>query len=193
MISQLLDAMKLTHYFFEDNQSLTNLMVDLSFGSFNLHACLYKNKINQYTNYYIFFDREKKDLRAQDFVPQNHATNKKAYLAYYTQSMGMQPTESMKKVKLPEIDKIYEVTGIHPQTFYQYELMTLFSEIILYYDDSEMMGNLSISNFVQLTLNQIIERYNTFAHQKNETSQFQDLTKVKSRESTRSNQLKDLV
>src|SRR5207253_10979710 len=89
------------------------------------------------------------------------------YMTYYTISMGTEPTENMKKLKLPEFAKIYEVTGLNSQIFYQYDLLNFFSEIIMYYDESGFLGDLQISYGSPVSLNQLINKYNSYIYQKN--------------------------
>lgn len=147
IISQLLDVMNLVNYSFIDDECCIHLYVLISFKHFRLHGCLYRNKINQYTNYYIFVDQIDQPAR-------------KAYLVYYTYTLGFTPTENMKKMAVPEFDKLYAITQIDPDIFPKYELLTFFAEIILYYDDTESMGQLPIGYGVSATLNQIINLAN---------------------------------
>jgi hypothetical protein len=152
LISHLLDSMSVINYTFDDNDFCTNLMAIISFEIFKLHICFYKNKINDFLNYYIFFENDQKQ---------------KAYMAYYTISLGTEPTETVKKLKLPEFAKIYAVTGINSQMFYQYDLLTFFSEIVMYYDESGFLGDIQICFNVSVTLNELVNKFNNYVYQKN--------------------------
>jgi hypothetical protein len=152
IISHLLDAMSLINYVFDDNEFCTNFHLIMAFDSFRLNACLYKNKENGFLNYYIFFENDQKN---------------RAYMAYYTESIGTQITESMKKFKLPEFEKIYSVIRIDPQIFYQYDLLNFFSEIVMYYDESGLLGDIKISHSIPVTLNMLIHKFNCYIFQKN--------------------------
>jgi hypothetical protein len=151
IMSHLLDSMTLINYIFDDTDFCLNFQVVISFDGFNLHACLYKNKENGCLNYYIFFDNDQKQ---------------RAYLTYYTELIGMEFVENMKNLKLPEFQKIYSVIGINSQIFYQYDLLNFFSEVIMYYDESSLLGNLKISPGVPVTLNQLINKFNHYISQK---------------------------
>ena len=152
LMSNLLDSMILERYICDDNEYCVNFMLVISFGSFKLHACLYKNKVNNLINYYVSFENNAKQ---------------RAYMAYYTISMGTEPTENMKKIKLPEFEKIYTITSISSQMFYQYDLLNFFAEIIMYYDESGLIGDISLGNNTPITFNQLITKYNNYINQKN--------------------------
>ena len=156
IMSQLLDFMTLEDYHLDYNKAFTNFILSLSFRTFKIHVCLYKNDINKFINYYVFFERQEK----------------KAYLAYYIEAMGMDVNDHFKKIKLPEFEKIYRIIDVNPQTLFQYELINFFSEIIMYYDDSEILGNLSIGNSYPVTLNSLINKSNEYIHQKNIENQY---------------------
>lgn len=152
IVNNILDEMALVKYISDNKESCVNFMIHLSFGTFSLNVCFYKNKINQMINYYIFFENNK---------------GEKGYLAYYIMATGTQIVDTLKKIKLPEFDKIYQITGINSQIFYQYELLNFFSEIIMYYDDSGLIGDIHLGNFLPVTLNQLINKYNDYLNQKN--------------------------
>lgn len=159
VMSQLLDQMTLNHYSFDQNDFFINLMVIISFQTFNVNVCLYKNKVNHFTNYYISFTKPIPKLKNQTPAKSaKSAKSSRAYMAYFIEAMGTVPTENMKMVKLPELEKIYQITGLSPHDFNPSDLLCFFSEIILYYDDSEILGDLQIGNYVSISLNQIIER-----------------------------------
>lgn len=160
IISQLLDCMSLIHYIFNDSDFCTNFYLVISFGKFNLHACLYKNKINNFLNHYIFFENHKKI---------------KAYLTYYHYSMGTSINEDLKKLKVPEFEKIYDVIGMSDQILSQYDLLNFFSEVIMYYDESQIIGDVQISHNFSLSLNQLTERYKIFIIKKNSENGYQKI------------------
>lgn len=151
IIGQLLDSMAIINYVCDVNDHCTNFILVASFDQFKLYACLYQNTINNFLNYYIYFENE---------------TKNRAYLAYYTMAVGMEPNNNMKKLKLPEFEKIYKVTGLNPQIFYQYDLLNFFAEIIMYYEESGLLGDIKISHGIPLTLNQLIEKYNDYVDKK---------------------------
>jgi len=152
IISQLLDAMKLNTYTFHQSMYCINLYVVLSFNQFRLNGCLYKNLVNNYINYYIYLENN---------------THDKAYLTYYTKS-----TDNELKIKLPEFDKIYQIINIDQSILYQCDLLNFFSEIIMYYDESCTIGDLPIGNDINITLNQLIEKFNNYVSQKNSETNY---------------------
>ncbi len=152
LLSLLLDHMSLTSYVFDQNDDYVNLMLCLSFKTFDLHVCFYLNRINHFSNFYIYFEN-----------PQHQ----KAYMTYYTNVMGTDPNTNVKKLQLPEFTKIYQVTGINSQMFYQYDLLIFFAEIAMYYDESGLIGNIQISHSLSVTLNQLIAKFNGFVVDKN--------------------------
>lgn len=147
IISHLLDNMKLISHTYDENTHGINFNLSISFDKFQVHACLYKNISNNFINYYIYF--ENKQARA--------------YLSYY-----IKPFDPEFKVncKLPDLNKIYEITNLSKNIICQCDLLNLFSEIIMYYDDSSTIGDLPISNDVSVTLNQLIEKSNSYLSQK---------------------------
>lgn len=151
IISQLLDSMSIVNYVSDINDYCINFILVISFGQFKLYACLYQNNINNFMNFYIYFENDNKN---------------RAYLAYYTMAPGMELNVNMKKLKLPEFDKIYQVTGLNSQIFYQYDLLNFFSEIIMYYEESGSLGDIQISHGVSITLNQLIDKYNDYVDKK---------------------------
>lgn len=151
IMNQLLDLMVMTNYICDVNDYCNNFMLVTSFDKFKLHTCLYHNHINKFLNFYIYFENEQKN---------------RAYLAYYTLAMGMEPNGNMKNLKLPEFEKIYQVTGLNQQMFYQYDLLNFFAEIIMYYEESNQLGNIQISHIMPVTLNQLIEKYNDYVDKK---------------------------
>ena len=157
IISQLLDKMTLRSYVYEHNECCLNLHVILSFGSFQLNGCLYKNYINQYINYYIFVENEK---------------HQKAYITYYTQP---KLSEQVKNLKLPEFNNIYYIVNLSQTIIYQCDLLNFFSEIMMYYDDSGLLGDLPIDNGHAITLNQLVDKSNQFMLQQKDAINFQIL------------------
>lgn len=164
LIGHLLDTMTLNHYMCDNNDYCVNFQVVISFNKFNLHACLYKNKVNNFFNYYIFFENEIKQ---------------RAYMTYYTTSLGTLPSDNMKQLKLPEFSKIYSVIDMNPQVFYQYDLVNFFAEILMYYDDSGLLGDVQICYSYPVTLNQLISKFNSYIEQKNTENGYQIIDKNK--------------
>lgn len=151
IISNLLDSMKLNIHTFQQNEYCINLYVVLSFEKFQLNGCLYKNLINNCVNYYVYIEND---------------SHQKAYLTYYTPS-----NENNKKVKLPEFEKMYKIINIDKSIFYQCDLLNFLAEIIMYYDESETIGDLPIGNNINVTLNQLLKKLNIYVLQKhNETN-----------------------
>jgi len=147
IISHLLDTMKLLNHTYEHNLHCINFTLSLQFDKFEVHACLYKNLINNVTIYYIYLENKQK----------------RAYVASY-----MKPVETKSKNinKLPEFDKIYEITSMSQNIICQCDLLNLFAEIIMYYDDSTTIGTMPISHEVNVTLNQLIEKSNQYLSKK---------------------------
>jgi hypothetical protein len=154
VLSYLLDSMSLVHYTFEQNEYYISFMIVLSFQNFEYHVCFYQNKVNHFSNFYIYFV---------------NAKNQKAYLTFYTNAMGTEATTTVKKLQLPEFNKIYQVTGLDAQMFSQYDFLIFFTEIAMYYDESGLIGDIQIGHGIQATLNQLIAKFNTFIQSKTET------------------------
>jgi len=114
---------------------------------FEIHICCYHNKVNRCLNYFVCF---------QD----SHLS--KAYLVYRTSFIGCTPNESAKKLKIPELDKIYKLTGFNPTELPNYELINFFAEIIIYFDPSQTIGDHPIGFTVPTTLKQLIEQFNSY-------------------------------
>jgi len=149
IIGHLLDTMQIIHYTYDENIQSTNFNISISFNKFQVHCSMYKNLINNFTNYYIFFENEK---------------HLRAYMSFYT-TFNTNETE-LSKCKLPEFDKIYEITNLSQNILYQSDLINFFSEIIMYYDESGKIGDLPIGNDLNVTLNQLIEKSNRYLSQK---------------------------
>jgi hypothetical protein len=73
---------------------------------------------------------------------------------------------NLSKCKLPEFDKIYEITNLSQNILYQSDLVNFFSEIIMYYDESGKIGEFPIGNDLNVSLNQLIEKSNRYLSQK---------------------------
>lgn len=158
IISQLLDSMKLTNHTFKHNKFYVNMYVVLNFNQFQLVGCFYQNFINNMVNFYIYFENQKKQ---------------KAYLTYYTSPSTV--PQSDKILKLPEFDRIYEITNISQNILYQCDLLNFFAEIVMYYDESQTIGNLPIGNGFHVTLDQLIHKLNSFVSQKNNETNYKIL------------------
>lgn len=161
IIGHLLDMMKMVNYMFDHNEYCLNFNVVLSFDHFQLNGCLYKNYVNGFVNFYIFIENDK---------------HQKAYLTYYTQSPGIESSNDIKKLKLPEFDKIYQIINIGQNIFYQCDLLNFFSEIIMYYDESGTIGDLPIGFNLNVTLNQLIEKFNTYMAKKRTENDYKVVT-----------------
>jgi hypothetical protein len=148
IISQLIDQMKLVDYIYDKNEFCLNLYVVLAFDNFKLNGCLYKNTVNDCINYYISLE--------------NHR-HQKAYLTYYTHFHGV---DANQKLKLPEFNKIYDITKLSQTILYQGDLLNFFAEIIMYYDESNTIGDLPIGVDLNVTLNQLVEKFNIYLSQK---------------------------
>jgi len=159
IISHLLDNMKLTSYMYDMTIYCVNFNVVLSFEQFQLIGHLYKNFTNNLTNYYILVSNKK---------------NQQAYLTFYVNAIGNDV--NTKNLKLPEFDQIYEIINISQNIFYQCDLINFFAEIIMYYDDSQLIGDIPMSNAVTVTLNQLTEKFNSYILKKNTENNYNIIT-----------------
>ncbi|MEO0236606.1 MAG: hypothetical protein ABIN35_00035 [candidate division WOR-3 bacterium] len=143
IISHLMRSMRLESYVFNQNQYCINFHLVLSFENFILIGCLYQNFNNKYINSYICCENK---------------THQKGYLTYYTKHRD----SVSKTVKVPDFTKIYQIIKIDQSIFYQSDLLSFLAEIVIYYDDSETIGNLPIANHLNVSLNQIIQKYSDY-------------------------------
>lgn len=151
IINQLLDTMDLIRYSFDQNEQMINLYIVLKFNHFTIHGCFYKNLVNNVIDYYIFFENDKQQ---------------RAYLTYYTQVAGHSAGESVKQIRVPEFEKIYTITNIDQDLLYQCDLLNFFSEVIMYYDDSGIIGDIPMGHNINVSLNQLTTKFNSYVLQK---------------------------
>jgi hypothetical protein len=144
----LFDSMMLSDYYFTDNKQCINLNLTIEFDKFSLNVSYYNNKINNCTNFYVFFE--------------NNNTKNRAYLCYYGYALKNVPSNDLVKLKIPEFSKIYTVTDINSDILKQFDLLCFFSELIFYYDESGKVGDCQISYSSDKSLNQLIENYTKF-------------------------------
>jgi hypothetical protein len=164
IISHLLDHMTLTNYVCDQTPYQTNLLLLLSFKVFTLHGGYYHNLTTGLLNFYLFFE------------PTGTVTKKqRAYLTYYSQSTGQTPIPALSQLKLPEFDKIYAVTGLNSNVFPQYDLLSFFHEIVMYYDESGHIGQTPIGHQHNITLNQLLEKFNTYVKTQHQNIGYQVL------------------
>jgi hypothetical protein len=143
IISQLLDNMKIINYMYNLSKDCLSFNVVLSFDNFQLNGHLYKNFTNNITNYYIFFENKK---------------HLKAYLTFYINTIGTADVNT----KIPEFDQIYEIMNMSQNILYQCDLINFFAEIIMYYDESQLIGDVPIGNNLSITLNQLTNKFNDY-------------------------------
>ena len=127
IIGHLIDIMKIKNYSFTQNEQCINYNIVIDFDQFVVNGCLYQNVLNRACIFYICFENNK---------------HHKAYLTYYTHILGFVQTDELKKIRLPEFDQIYNIINISQTILYQCDLVNFFSEIIMYYDESQSIGNL---------------------------------------------------
>lgn len=151
IIHQLLDSMDLVTYMCDCGDQVINMYLVLKFGHFRVHGCLYKNMVNDTINYYIYFENDK---------------HQRAYLTYYTHVPGHVVSDTVKQIKVPEFDKIYDLIKIDQNLLYQCDLLNFFAEIIMFYDESELIGTLPMSQNMTVNLNQLIQKFNTYVSNK---------------------------
>jgi hypothetical protein len=152
LIGQLLSNMNLLSYTADNTEYAVNVGFSLLFRvaqPFEIHVCYYYNRVNKCLNYFICF--------------QNGQLSK-AYLAYRTAFVGCTPNDSAKKLKIPELDKIYTLTGFNRDELPHYEVINLFSEIIMYYEPSQTIGDQPIGFTVNTTLRQFVSQFNNYLH-----------------------------
>jgi hypothetical protein len=159
IISHLLDNMKLTSYMYDANEYCINFNVVLSFDHFQLNGHLYKNFTNNLINYYILVENKK---------------HQKAYLTFYVNAIGNDI--NTKNLKLPEFNQIYEIINISQNIFYQCDLINFFAEIIMYYDESQLIGDIPIGNNISVTLNQLTEKFNSYILKKKNENDYNIVT-----------------
>jgi hypothetical protein len=148
IIGHLFDTMKLVHYTYEHDEHILNFYLILSFDQFQVHACMYQNYLNNMVNYYIYFENSK---------------HQKAFMTYYnTDKSGVDFTKS----RVPEFERIYLITNLSQNILIQYDLLNFFTEVIMYYDESFTMEKTPISLQLNVSLNQLIEKYNKYILQK---------------------------
>jgi len=155
IIGQLLDSMSLQHYTYDHHEDCLSLSLVMKFNYFALHSELYQNYTDQLTHTYIYVEN-----------PQHQ----RAYITFYTKFPG---TEMPSNLKLPDFDKIYQVTNLSQTIMYQSDLLNFLSEITMYYDDSGILGDLPIGNGINVTLNQLINKFNMYLTQKKEEVDYQ--------------------
>ena len=159
IITQLIEQMKPINYHYNHVDGIfTHLLIDLDFGRFTLHGYLYHNDLNHMTSTHIYFENRR---------------HQKAYLTYYTHLDGFETPDNLKGLKLPEFDKIYQISNLSQSIIYQCDLLNFFAEIIIYYDDSNQLGELPISHQCNVTLNQLIEQCNQYISQKKSNADYQ--------------------
>lgn len=158
IISQLLDRMQLIIHEYTHNEYDLHFYVLLNFGSFQLHGNMYRNFLNGCVNYYICVE--------------NTCDHNKAYLTYYVQMNGVEVSQDIKKMKLPEFNKIYDIIGISQNILYQCDLLNLFMEIIMYFDESETIGDIPIGNGINVSLNQLSKKFIEYITQKKSAVDF---------------------
>ena len=140
--SILFNDMKLDNHSSYSDDQCTNFSLAISFNKFKFFASYYRNKINGYTNYYVFFENN----------------SMKAYMCLYSSMTG----SDLASIKIPETSKIYKCIQIDTDNIKQFDLVCFFSEIMFYYDLSGEVGNTRISYKSTQTLNDLINMYSLY-------------------------------
>lgn len=144
IISQWINRMKLIHYAFHKDSTCLLFNLIVSFDSFLVGGCLYRNTITECVNCYIYVEK-----------PQ---TLERAYLTYY---VSVNAQEHSHQHKVPEFDRIYQIICLDQTLLSQFDLLSFLSEIVMYYDQSGQIGEQPIGQGITYTINQIVSRYNT--------------------------------
>lgn len=174
ILTGYLDRLKIKHYYLNKRPETTedvgatvkvagapdlyihnhiDFQLQLDFGRFQVFVNYLAHADSHLVNFYIYF-----------CDPKNATIG---YLTCYTRASGLDPNNARKNLKMPDFSKIYKVLDTTDQILPQFELLSFFSEIIFYYDEYKAIGNCPIAHAVPIvSLNQLIEKYNTYAKEK---------------------------
>lgn len=151
IIDHLTADMIVDYYICDYNDFIINFFVQISFGNkFKLIASLYKNSFNNAIHAFI--------------VVTDPSKQRYAYLMYFSKVGGLTEDSSLRLLQVPEFEKIYYCMDMTKDVLYQSELMSMLCEIVLYYDETQQLGNIPISNNNNMTINEIINKFNIELH-----------------------------
>ena len=124
-ISVMLEQMKIHRIVTEKDASSSYYIFSLKLSftgseKFYLIVNYYRNLITETIDYVI--------------VLENIDTHEKAYLCYYINSLVITPIDSVFSLILPDIERIYKVTGFNDQVIHPFDLISLFIDVVIYYD-----------------------------------------------------------
>jgi len=154
IITSLLDQMKVTR---EEslNSDLTkalNLVMD--FRRFRLH-CYYYQHVDELVSLQIFITNDDVTL-----TENGATTTRRNYLAYNVKgNITIIPPEIQGKIGVPELEDLHELTEINESMISASHLMKFFLEIILYYDETETIATLKLSQDEDQIIAQILETF----------------------------------
>jgi len=141
IITSLIDQMKITREESLDTDltKLLNLVVD--FRHFQLH-CYYYQQVGELVSLQIF-------------IVSNDQRN---YLAYNIKgNITVIPQEIREKIGVPELSYLNEQTQINEAMISAETLMKFFLEVILYYDETETISGLKLSQDDERPISTILE------------------------------------
>lgn len=125
----------------KEHYKLLNLLV--SFDKFKLSVDYYNN-----VNNIVYLE----------IHVTNTNKNKKNYIAYYIKGRNIDIDCKMKnRIDVPDMHDIYQLIDINENLIDSLTLLKLFLEIVLYYDQTETIGELKLKNDDNLTINEMLE------------------------------------
>ena len=158
--------MKLIHYTYNQDSTCLHFNLILSFDQFLVSGCLYKNSINGCVNFYIYVERGGKS-------PLGDQTPERAYLAFHVNAPGLNPSNDSKRLKLPEFEKIYQIIGLSQNIINQFDLLNFLAEIVMYYDESGLVGEQPMGPGIPYTINQLVDKLNIYLTRKSASTDYQ--------------------
>jgi hypothetical protein len=144
IVSQLINQMEVVkeHCLNQPETKMLNVVVD--FKQFQLHVH-YFQQVNELISLQIYVTREKK----------------KNYLAYYIRGRVVAiPSHIKSQIQVPELADLNNLVGINETMIAPEILLNFFLEIILYYDQTETIGELRLMEDHPEKITEIIERGN---------------------------------
>lgn len=143
IINQLIDDYQITQYISEHTEMSSYFMLILSFHKYSIKCHYYQNQRDKLTIYYICVEKG----------------NQTGYLTYVN-PINTFPT------KLPDLDKVYQIMNLSPNIICQCDLLGIIVEIVCYYDEAQKIADFPISNSLNITLNQLLDKFNQYINNK---------------------------
>ncbi len=144
IISQLVDQMRITEEFCVNNETTKLLNLTVDFVSFQLKV--------------VYFQQIKELVCLQICIC---CKDKKNYLAYFVRGRIAGIPDSIKnKMIVPEISDLDSLLGLSRSMITPENLLKFFLEIVLYYDQTETISNLKLTEDSVETIGELIENLN---------------------------------